>query len=142
MTIEQQIQKLNDEVRCCLRPSPIHGIGVFALRDIKRGENLFVYRNFRELPMMYEIPLERFNELRPEIASLILDRWGQPVGGAVFQSPNEDANMMSFMNHSYKPNSTFGTAIRDIVIGEEVTEDYRNLGGELSDLSKKHYSFL
>ena len=38
MDIDQQIAELNEEIRCHLKPSSIHGIGVFALRDIKKGE--------------------------------------------------------------------------------------------------------
>jgi SET domain-containing protein len=35
------IKHLNEEVYCRLKPSPIHGIGVFAIKDIPIGTNPF-----------------------------------------------------------------------------------------------------
>lgn len=135
MTIDEQIAHLNETVKCTLKPSPIHGIGVFALRDIGKGEKLNCNRRIE--PEWYEIPSERFGELRPEIAALILDRWPQPQS---FLSPNDDANLMSFMNHNSQPNSQFGIATKDIKAGEEITEDYDT--GNLSYIQKQHYAFL
>ena len=40
MTTDQQIQELNETIKCTIRPSPIAGVGVFALQDIKKGERL------------------------------------------------------------------------------------------------------
>lgn len=134
MTPNQQIQYLNKTVKCTLRPSPIHGIGVFALRDIKKGENLEVYG---ELVDEYDIPEELFHKLRPEVRNLILDRWPQPQP---FMHPNAEVRLISFMNHSERPNSSFGKAVRDIKAGEEITEDYDT--GNLSNLQKQHYYFL
>ena len=45
MTIEEQIAELNEEVKCHIAPSPIHGIGVFTLCDVTRGEKLYCFPN-------------------------------------------------------------------------------------------------
>lgn len=138
MTVDEQIKHLNETVKCTLRPSPIHGIGVFALRDIKKGEKLGCNQDTDT--QVYDIPPERLIELRPEIRALILDRWPQIEGGRSFASPNQDALMMSFMNYSKTPNAQGDKAIKDIKAGEEITEDYDT--GNLSDMQKKHYNFL
>ncbi len=138
MTIDDHIKYLNDTVLCTLKPSSIHGIGVFALKDIKKDDNL--YCTASESPMWYKLPLNRLKDLRPEVLALILDRWPQITEGRPFKSPNDDANLMSFMNHSDSPNSCEGLAIRDIKAGEEITEDYNT--GNLSELQKEHYRFL
>jgi SET domain-containing protein len=142
MTIEEQIAHLNNTVKCTLKPSPIHGIGVFALRDIKKREEL---NCVAESGQVFEIPLGRLQDIRPEILSLILDRWpqaqiGDSPNGSPFYSPNSDVNLMSFMNHSSTPNSQFGIAVKDIKAGEEITEDYDT--GNLSEIQKQHYNFI
>jgi hypothetical protein len=137
MTIDEQIDILNTTVKCTLKPSPIHGIGVFALRDIKKGECVNCLS--REATW-FCLPPDELKRLRPDVLALILDRWPGTTQQQPFHSPNWDANLMSFMNHSNKPNSQFDMAVRDIKTGEEITEDYDT--GNLSDLQKKHYSFL
>lgn len=111
---------------------------MFALRDIKKSE--YLYCNGEFAPALYEIPLDRLAEIRPEVLGLILDRWPQIKQGRPFFSPNADQNLMSFMNHSSTPNSQQSVAIHDIQAGEEITEDYDT--GNLSDLQKQHYSFI
>ena len=127
MTIEEQIIELNNEVRCHIRPSNIAGIGVFALRDIKRGEKCFCFPNqFRK---WYAVPYDRLTELRPEIKEIVLARWPAIINGSKFQSPNDDVWLLSFMNHSSIPNYSVDTdsALRDIMVGEELFEDYRTM---------------
>ncbi len=133
VTIDAQIAYLNREVRCTIRPSPVHGIGVFALRDVKKGEKL--YCETISKPAWLTIPYERFNEIRPEVRELILQRWPRVATEKDpffygFMSPNEDQRLLSFMNHSSTPNYgptakyTGDRALRDIQTGEEITEDY------------------
>ncbi len=135
MNIKKQIAELNNEVRCTLKPSKIHGVGVFTLRDIKKGERLYVSPSSSE-HRWYNIPFESLEALRPEIRSLILERWPLILHGASFDGPN-NIRLMSFMNHSDKPNSKYDLALRDISEGEEITEDYR-----VVEDYKKIYKFL
>ena len=72
MNVDQQIAELNAEVKCHIKPSHIEGVGVFALRDIKKGEKMYCLPNqFRK---WYAVPYERLNELRPEIKEVVLAR--------------------------------------------------------------------
>lgn len=122
--------ELCQTVKCTLRPSPIHGVGVFAMRDIKKGERLFCLPT--TVPEWYGMSfkdLDIFDKTHPEIKELILGRWPAVANGSKFLSPNYDARMISFMNHSDIPNYDIATdsAARDIKVGEEVTEDYRTM---------------
>ena len=124
MTQEEQIQELTDTVKCRLAPSRIHGIGVVAIRDIKKGEQLHC---IIETPQWYTVVYDNLTRLPAPIRQLILDRWSQVVVGSSFLSPNHDAIMLHFMNHSNEPNYDPITdcAVKDIGEGEEVFEDYR-----------------
>lgn len=137
MDINEQIRELNEEVRCHLKPSPIHGIGVFALRDIKKGERCYCFPNqFRK---WYNVPYEKLDELRPEIKAIILDRWPSIINKSMFQSPNDDVWLASFINHSdhFNYDQPSDLALRDITAGEEITENYRPMKG-----AEQIYSFL
>ena len=125
MTIESQIQELNETVKCHIKPSPIDGIGVYSLRDIKKGEKCYVIPE--EARKWYSIPHDRFNELRPEVAELIMTRWPSIILGSLFVSPNDMVWLITYMNHSSTPNFDVDTdsALRDIGQGEELFEDYR-----------------
>lgn len=137
MNVEQQIQELNSEVYCHLKPSSIHGIGVFALRDIKKGEKVHCSPNqFRK---WYNVPFERLSELRPEIKEIVLARWPDTINGSMFQSCNDDCWLASFINHSddFNYDQASDLAVRDIRAGDEITETYRNMKN-----AEKLYSFL
>lgn len=124
---------LNKEVKCNLGISEIHGIGVFALRDIEKGELLFEASS--------EYVEVDFSELEPHVKKVILDR-------NVFYRdkhfyithPNKEIEYQVMMNHSDDPNSDGETALRDIKCGEEVTESYAHK--DMADISKEHFSFL
>lgn len=117
--------------------SKIHGIGVFALRNIYKGERCYCTPNI--IPKFYNIPFGSLNKLFPEVKELVLARWASIVNGSVFQSPNDDAKLLMFVNHSYQPNYDVvsDTALYDIVEGEEITEDYCAM-----ENAEKVYSFL
>ena len=121
---QDQITELNSEVKCVLRPSPIHGIGVFALRHIPKGQRCYITPNV--IPRFYNIPYASLNGLLPEIKEIILQRWASVVNHSLFQSPNSDAHLLMFVNHSYEPNYDVvsDTALKDVREGEEVTENY------------------
>jgi len=134
---EEQIIELNNTVRCKLAQSNIHGVGVFAIRAISKGERCYCTPNM--IPKFYNIPFGSLSKLLPEIKELVLQRWASVVNGSLFQSPNDDAGLLFFINHSDNPNYDVvsDTALRDIEEGEELLEDYR-----LMDNADKVYKFL
>ena len=125
MTFGEQIAKLNSRAKLRIAPSKIHGVGIFAVRDIVRGETLYA----GHMPEVYTFPYSNFGNLSPEVRKLILDRWPRVIEGSHFIYP--DAAMMAYMNHSDDPNydAELDLAVRDIKTGEEVTENYRKISG-------------
>lgn len=125
MSYQRQIDELNTYVKTYIGPSKIHGVGVFALRDIPEGSKLFADMT----PRLYDLPHKEFQNLLPEIAQYIIERFPTVVKGSLFGYP--DTRVVAFMNHSDKPNYD---AINDVVLrqiekGEEITEDYRLIDG-------------
>lgn len=127
MTIKEQIDDLNFKVKFYIAPSTIHGIGVFALRDVKKGEQCFCFPKTDRT--WYDLTWSELEGLRPEIREIILQRWPSIINGSYFQSPLDDVWLASFINHSDTPNylQSNDSALRDIKKGEELTESYRTM---------------
>lgn len=131
MTAEEQAMYLINTVKCRLAPSQIHGVGVIAIRDIKKGDKLFCVLTTKPnfFTISYNNLKKHLKDTFPEILQLILDRWPNVVNGQPFLSPNYDARLISFMNHSDTPNYDphTDTALQDIKAGDEVFENYRTM---------------
>lgn len=121
MDTNQQIEQLNERVKLRIAPSSIHGVGVFAVEDIKKGDKMYA----DDIPTIYNLPYAEFDKLKPNIKQLLLERWPRIMDGSRFAYP--DIRFTAYMNHSYEPNydNKNDVALRDIKAGEEVTEDYR-----------------
>jgi len=119
--LKRAIDFLNDVVKIKLAPSSIEGIGVFAMRDLKKGEKLYTDM----IPNALDIPYSKFKLLRPEIRELILGHWPNIINGSHFLYPVTKMN--AFMNHSDDPNYDGKTdlLIKDVKAGEEITENYK-----------------
>ena len=115
-------KELNDTVWCKLGVSKIEGIGVIAIRDIPKGTELHCKGDNN----LYEVHYKDFHKIRQEIRDIILARHPRARDGEPFLSPNGDARMISFMNHSDNPNydKWNDIALRDIKKDEEILEDY------------------
>lgn len=107
---------------CKIAPSTIHGVGVFTIRDVKKGERM----GCRGVPNQTSLQLDSLDGLLPEVRELIEQRWTLAKTGGVFQSPNDDARLISFMNHSNSANYNHTTdeALVDIKKDTEVLENY------------------
>jgi SET domain-containing protein len=133
-------QYLNNTVWCRLAPSPIHGVGVVAIRDISKGQILYTFDHH----MVFDVDEEDFMKILPEIRALILDKIINAEGATRYRffSPNDEQIIQSFMNHSSDANSDGHIALRDIKKGEEITEDYNRLGVKMSKLNKDNFTPL
>lgn len=123
--MEEQITRLNERVKVRIAPSPIHGVGVFAIRDIAAGQRLYA----DHMPEVYAVRYANFGKLLPAVKALLLERYPQIVNGSNFIYP--DTRHLAYMNHSDTPNydAKSDTVLRDISEGEELTEDYRLIEG-------------
>lgn len=119
--LEAAIETLNSIVCVRIAPSPIHGVGVFAIQDLKKGDRLQLDAMWQG----FDVPYSMFDRLLPEVRQLILERWPKVVEGSHFIYP--DTRMSVYLNHSEDPNydPREDKLLRDVRKGEELTEDYR-----------------
>lgn len=127
------LKHLQQEVYCRLGISPLHGIGVFALRAIPKGVNplkswlknkeiKFSHDEIKTLPKTVQKQIKLFCYYDKKAFEI-------PVMGM------NTMDMAIFLNHSKKPNIKMkkdGTfiSLRAIKMGEEVTMDYDHSFGE------------
>lgn len=134
-------QELNETVWARIKPSTIDGVGVFAIRNIPRGQNISNV-TIDEFRLLTTISVEELDTLHPQVKKLLLDQFlSHREDKIVCKNPNAMVNLRCFMNHSETPNTDGVMALRDISEGEELTEDY-TMFGELSSISKKHYDTI
>lgn len=109
-------------IRTELKPSPIHGRGVFAAEFIPKGTRVWEYREGFDHRVS-----KAFVDSLPDPARSTLLHYSAFWGGGYVISA-DDAR---FLNHPETPNlQTFAdpdvdVALRDIQVGEELLEDYR-----------------
>lgn len=129
MKKEDQLNTLNGNVKCKLAPSKIHGVGVFAIRDINKGEKLFMFPNLKL--NWFSLKLAELDKLFPEVKEMILAQWPAIINGSNFLAPYDSCWMLLYVNHSENQNYDFKTdmATKDIKTGEEITENYKEMIG-------------
>ena len=122
---KEQVNQLNQRVCVRIAPSPIHGVGIFAIRDLPVGTKLFS----DHVPAVYDLPYALFDKLNPNVAQILLERFPQIVYGSKFVFPTD--RIQAYINHSYEANydPALDLTIKEIKEGEEVTEDYRQIKG-------------
>jgi SET domain-containing protein len=125
MSTVDVVDFLNSIVKTRIAPSPIHGVGLFAIRDIPKGMKFFA----DHMPRPYRLSAANQSKLFPEVRALLMERWPRMVDGEAFGYP--DTYIQGYMNHADDPNYdlTLDVALRDIKAGEEITEDYRLIPG-------------
>ncbi len=128
------LQHLRTEVYCRLGVSPVHGIGVFAIRDILKGakplksrlkmhEIKFNHAELSSLPQRVRKELDMF---------CYFDKLHMLVPAIGLNS----MNMSVYLNHSKTPNLKMRKdgvliALRDIQQDEELLMDYDDAFGEV-----------
>jgi SET domain-containing protein len=108
-----------------LKPSKIHGVGVFAIRDIKKGTNIFPEDNDR----MTWVDESQLRRLPPPLTRLYKDF--AVIRGKKYGAPSHFDRLTTawYLNHSKRPNVAVDKsyrfyALRFIRSGEELTVDY------------------
>jgi hypothetical protein len=129
--LDDIIHHLKCNVKTKLDVSKIHGIGVFAIRDIKMGEDLFPVWEFDS--GIYVIPNDKIKELPNEVFELLDMYFINEDNGykiiRLFKGLNLVSHMISYCNSVYKTEytqniSNDGIALMDIKAGEEILELY------------------
>ncbi len=128
---EEVIAHLKNNIKTKIGVSSIDGVGVFAITDIKKDEQVFP--KWEGNSFMYVIPNERLSEIPTEVLKL-LDMYfiNAECGFKVirlFNGMNFLFHGTSFCNSAW-PNKEdvnidiMGIALRDIKAGEEILEWY------------------
>lgn len=123
--LKDQIELLHEIVKIRLMPSKIHGVGVFTMKNIKKGEKLYT----DIIPHQFDLPYSMFNKLDRDIREILLGHFPLITTGSHFMFPV--TKFSAFLNHSDTPNydAKEDKALRVIKKGEEITEDYRVIDG-------------
>jgi hypothetical protein len=128
---EEVIKHLSTNIKTKLSVSPLHGVGVFAIRDINVGESVFPI--WEGDSFMYAIPNERLSDIPNEVLELldmyfINDECGFKII-RLFNGMNFLFHGTAYCNSAWpnKENTNIditGIALRDIKAGEEILEWY------------------
>lgn len=132
MTQKESLDDLKKNIYCRLQPSPIQGIGIFAIRDIPEGTDPF---SGCRIPRWHPIPRAKLTADKNIPASV--KKFAQdifPLRSKTLYFPDHGLNAIDisyFLNHSDKPNvgaredgNRFVT-LRTVKKGEELFSDYR-----------------
>lgn len=119
--LKDQIVLLNDIIKIKLAPSEIEGVGVVAMRDIKKGEKIYA----DSIPHQFDLPYAKFKKLDKEIAQTLLGHFPLITKGSHFLYPV--TKFTAYLNHSDEPNydAKNDVMLKSVKKGEEITEDYR-----------------
>jgi SET domain-containing protein len=130
MTKEELLRELMHDTYVMLRPSPIEGIGVFAIRDIPKGTRTIFSKpnpNDKWIP----VSKEEVSKM-PAHAQHIITNYSLYDEENYFIPDHgfKKVDICLFLNHSEQPNvisiddGDYFEATRDIAAGEELLIDY------------------
>ncbi len=134
------LRSLCEDVYCRLKPSSIHGVGVFAIRDIPKGVNPF--QNCDDSEAVAFMPGE-LAAVHPAVVRYLKDIC--VYRKRLYYVPACGLNRIDqsyYLNHSKAPNMAaqrggqFFVAVRDIPAGEELTVDYDTYDRDQDDFRK------
>ena len=128
MDIKQLLAELQSDTHVMIKPSPLDGIGVFAIRDIPKGCRTMFSKNIGE---WIKIPKAEV-ELLPAHSKTLIETY------CLYDDENyfvpdygfKVMDLVNFLNHSDEPNITsindgeFFEAIIDIPAGQELLINY------------------
>ncbi|MEP7107219.1 MAG: SET domain-containing protein [Ferruginibacter sp.] len=131
MTREELLTELKTNTWVMIKPSPIEGIGVFAIRDIPKGCRRMFSTDEREPDEWLKISRAEIDLLPPHSKQLI-ETYCLYDDEAYFvpEYGFKKMDLVNFLNHSDTPNiisineGEFFETIKDIKTGEELVIDY------------------
>lgn len=128
------LKELAGNTYVIIRPSPVEGIGVFAIRDIPKGcRNIFTDPH-PDKDQWITIPRIEIEEL-PLHARQLVETYClyDEANYFVPEYGFKKMDLVNFLNHSDQPNvisindGEYFEAIKDIAAGEELLVDYGGL---------------
>ncbi|MBI1862741.1 SET domain-containing protein-lysine N-methyltransferase [Candidatus Microgenomates bacterium] len=144
MNKQQLLEYLENRLYVCAQPSPIHGIGVFAVRDIPKGVDPF-QSNYEEDTI--EFTRKELNHLPPRIMKMIEDYCAEDQGK--YHIPTIGFNPIElgrYINHSKTPNTATDkdgwhfVTLKEIKAGEELVVDFHTYNDDHTVLLRDRYA--
>ena len=131
MKKESLLQQLQQSTYVMIQPSPLHGIGVFAIRDIPKGTRDMFSQGVGEWIKLTIAEVEALPKHSRDLVEnhCLFDEDFYYVPDYGFKL----VDLVIYLNHSDTPNvisvndGEYFEAIRDIVAGEELLVDYGTL---------------
>ncbi len=128
MQKDELLNELKNETYVALKVSPVHGIGVFAIRDIPKGCRNFFSKNIGEWIKVSITEVEKLPDHSKDLIETycLYDEENYFVPDYGFKV----IDLVNYLNHSKIPNiisvadGEYFEAIRDIKNGEELFVDY------------------
>jgi SET domain-containing protein len=131
MTKDQLLKELSQETYVALKPSPVHGIGVFAIVDIPKGCRTLFSKNIGN---WVKLPIDDVEKLPQHSKNLIetyclfdeTDYYVPDYGFKVM-------DLVNYLNHSSTPNvisvndGEYFEALVDITAGTELLINYGHI---------------
>jgi len=129
MNKKQLLENLKNDIYCRLKPSPIHGVGVFAIRNIQKGIDPF---KGCKVVRWYGFNEKELKNLHPAVKKMVYDLLSLQKGKIwVPDFGMNGVDISFFVNSSKKPNlkavedKNFRfITLREIKKGEELTVNY------------------
>jgi len=127
MTNEELLSELQQETYVALQPSPVHGIGVFAIRDIPKGNRTLFSKENGDWT---KIPVKEV-ELLPDYSKKLIETYCIFDDDFYYieKTGFKKMDLINFLNHSESPNlglikGEFFETITDIKCGQELFINY------------------
>ncbi len=141
---QKLLNNLENNTFCRVKRSSLHGVGLFAIRDIDEGVNPFVKVN-PVGPLIIELSEEELETLSDEVRSYVKDFFAKDENGKypVLCNGMNALDITFFLNHSNDPNVTADDnyvgldtyspykTIKKIKKGEELTQNYKEMFKDL-----------
>ena len=137
MTKEELLQELSQATYVRLQPSTVHGIGVFAMRDIQKGcRDIFSSHSAQ----WHKISMREVEQL-PEHSRNLIETYCLYDEEHYFvpEYGFKVMDMVSYLNHSPRPNiisineGEFFEAIEDIAAGTELIINYGDIVEDIEE---------
>jgi SET domain-containing protein len=131
MTKEELLIELRTETYAALKPSKLHGIGVFAIQNIPKGcRNIFS----KDEGKWIKVPIKEV-DLLPEHSKDLIETYClyDEENYFVYEGGFKVLDLVNYLNHSSTPNiisledGNIFEAIREIASGEELLINYSDL---------------
>ena len=127
---QKLVKDLEENIYCRLQPSKVHGIGIFAIRDIPKGRELFkTFLNYELTPVPISM-IENNPKIDLAVKKLANDMYPLHDGRLYMYRRGLNAiDIGFFVNHSRKANVIIDDmsacfAARNIKKGEELFTNY------------------